>query len=616
MASPVVRAAVAALVLIVVESARVQAQPLGTFSWQMQPYCNVVTVNVTQTGGTYTLDGYDDQCGAAQRASVVGVAFPNPNGSIGLGLTTVSAPGGTPLHTDVTINLATISGPWTDAAGNAGQFVFTSGAGTGGSPRPIPLGGLPNGSVTTAKILDGTVGAMDIDPGQVQQRIQSACPTGQLMTGVNQNGTVVCEAVSSGAGGDITAVAAGTGLIGGGTTGDVLLQVAFNGTGTTTGVARSDHTHAIGPSLASIRIGDGALASNGPGQFNTALGASALAATAAGSSNTGVGYRALFANTSGDANTALGGLALAANTVGLRNTATGYGAMSFSSGFHSDNTAIGYSAATNGGTRNTALGAGALAFGSDAMTDNTALGYNALQNSDGDSNVAVGAASLDALIAGDNNAALGAAALPVLTAGSGNIAVGRSAGLSLTSGSNNIYIGNFGGASETGMIRIGSGSQTAFFASAIRGVPTGLNNALAVVIDSAGQLGTISSSRRTKFDIADLDPSVTSAVLQLRPVQFRYLQAFADGSAPIQYGLVAEEVQEVLPELVALDEAGEPASVKCHVLPALLLAEVQRLERERVAGQALAADQALEIARLRGDLQALRTLLDEVAAHR
>ena len=99
------------------------------------------------------------------------------------------------------------------------------------------------------------------------------------MTGVNQNGTVVCEAVSSGAGGDITAVAAGTGLIGGGTTGDVLLQVAFSGTGTTTGVARSDHTHAIGPSLASIRIGDGALVNNGPGQFNTAVGASALAAT-------------------------------------------------------------------------------------------------------------------------------------------------------------------------------------------------------------------------------------------------------------------------------------------------------------------------------------------------
>ena len=72
----------------------------------------------------------------------------------------------------------------------------------------------------------------------------------------------------------------------------------------------------------------------------------------------------------------------------------------------------------------------------------------------------------------------------------------------------------------------------------------------------------------------------------------------------------------MLPELVALDDAGDPASVKYHVLPALLLAEVQRLERERVAGQALAADQALEIARLRGDLQALRTRLDEVAGRR
>ena len=147
--------------------------------------------------------------------------------------------------------------------------------------------------------------------------------------------------------------------------------------------------------------------------------------------------------------------------------------------------------ATNGGLRNTAVGAGALAFGDGATSDNnTGLGYNALRSADGGSNIAVGAEALDELITGDNNAALGASALPVLTAGSGNIAVGRSAGLSLTSGSNNIYIGNSGAASETGMIRIGSGSQTAFFASAVRGVTTGLNNALPVVIDSAGQLGT------------------------------------------------------------------------------------------------------------------------------
>ncbi len=593
------------------------AQPLGTFSWQLAPYCNVVTVSVTQNGGLYTLDGYDNQCGGPVRASVVGVAVPNPNGSITLGFTIVTPPGGAPVHVQTAIDLGSFGGAWSDNQGNTGSFVFTPSGAAGGSPRPAPVNGIPDNSVTSEKVVDGAIGAQDIDPGQVQQRIQSACPTGQLMTGVNQNGTVVCEAVSSGAGGDITAVAAGNGLLGGGATGDVLLQVAFSGTGTTTGVARSDHTHAIGPSLASIRIGDGALVNNGPGQFNTAVGASALATTAAGSSNTGVGYHALLANNSGDLNTALGALALAANTSGVRNTAAGYGAMAFGSGSSNDNTAIGHSAATNGGLRNTALGAGALAFGNGATSDhNTGLGYNALRSADGGSNIAVGAEALDELTTGDFNAALGASALPVLTAGSGNIAVGRSAGLSLTAGSSNIYIGNSGAASETGMIRIGSGSQTAFFASAIRGVTTGLNNALAVVIDSAGQLGTVSSSRKTKFDIADLDPSVTSTLQRLRPVQFRYLQAFADGSTPIQYGLIAEEVQDVLPELVALDEAGEPASVKYHVLPALLLAEVQRLERDRTVHEARLADQGAEIARLRDELAALRTLAEVHAAGR
>jgi hypothetical protein len=82
-------------------------------------------------------------------------------------------------------------------------------------------------------------------------------------------------------------------------------------------------------------------------------------------------------------------------------------------------------------------------------------------------------------------------------------------------------------------------------------VTTGFDNGQAV-IDTPGQLGTISSSRRTKFDTADLPSPVTAALQSLRPVQFRYLQAFADGSIPLQYGLVAEEVQEALPALAAV----------------------------------------------------------------
>lgn len=113
------------------------AQTIGTFRWQMQPHCNVVTVTVTQVGGSYRLEGVDDQCGAATRAAVNGVAFPNPNGTIGLGFTIVATPGGSPVHVDASVTLPTLAGTWRDSAGRSGAFVFTSGAGTGGSPRPV-----------------------------------------------------------------------------------------------------------------------------------------------------------------------------------------------------------------------------------------------------------------------------------------------------------------------------------------------------------------------------------------------------------------------------------------------------------------------------------------------
>lgn len=111
------------------------AQPLGVFSWQLQPYCNVVTVNVTGNGAVYTLDGYDNQCGAATRAAVAGVAFPNPDGTIGLGLTIVATPAGNPTHVDATINLATLSGTWRDSAAETGTFAFNGAA--AGPQRPI-----------------------------------------------------------------------------------------------------------------------------------------------------------------------------------------------------------------------------------------------------------------------------------------------------------------------------------------------------------------------------------------------------------------------------------------------------------------------------------------------
>ena len=111
------------------------AQPLGSFTWQLQPFCNRVTVNVRQDGAVYTLDGYDDQCGAAQRAAIVGLAMPNPDGTIGFGLNVVT-PAGQPVSVEARITLASLSGTWTDSGGNTGAFAF--GANTGGSPRPAP----------------------------------------------------------------------------------------------------------------------------------------------------------------------------------------------------------------------------------------------------------------------------------------------------------------------------------------------------------------------------------------------------------------------------------------------------------------------------------------------
>ena len=122
-----------------------QAQGLGTLGWQLQPYCNVVTMTVTQNGNVYTLDGYDDQCGAATRAALVGLATPNPNGTIGLGVT-ITTPTGAAVHVDATITLPAASGTWRDSVGHSGTFAF--GASTGGNPRPPVVPSSPSTAAT------------------------------------------------------------------------------------------------------------------------------------------------------------------------------------------------------------------------------------------------------------------------------------------------------------------------------------------------------------------------------------------------------------------------------------------------------------------------------------
>lgn len=192
-----VRSLVAAVAMLAglagLSAVRAEAQSLGAFRWQLQAYCNVVTLNVTAQGAVFTLDGFDDQCGAGQRASVVGIAFLNPDGSVGIGLTTVLAPGGTAVHVDARISLSSLAGPWRDSAGNTGTFVLTPGPSTGGPPRPAGANGIPLGSVTAAQLAPGVIGGLQINPNEVQARVTGTCPIGQYPRGILANGTLLCE---------------------------------------------------------------------------------------------------------------------------------------------------------------------------------------------------------------------------------------------------------------------------------------------------------------------------------------------------------------------------------------------------------------------------------------
>ena len=252
----------------------------------------------------------------------------------------------------------------------------------------------------------------------------------------------------------------------------------------------------------------------------------------------------------------------------------------------SGNTALGVDAlaANTTGFSNTALGANALASNTEGVT-NTALGFSALRsNTTGGDNTATGQGALASNTTGSDNTALGVGALASNTTGNGNIAIGIAAGNFVTTGSNNIYIGLIGSSLDSDTndtIRIGSKgtnpSHTRAFIAGIFGT-TLLPAGTPVEVNSDGQLGVVLSSRRVKDDIRDMDEASTG-LSKLRPVTFRYKAEPATGPRPIEYGLIAEEVAEIYPELVVLDKDGQPSGVRYHVLPAMLLNELQRQQR-------------------------------------
>jgi hypothetical protein len=274
---------------------------------------------------------------------------------------------------------------------------------------------------------------------------------------------------------------------------------------------------------------------------NTAVGSFALAQDTAGEGNTGIGDGALYSNVSGNSNVAIGGVALSVNTSGSNNTATGAGALRY-------NTT---------GSYNTASGENTL-FNNGSGDYNTSFGYESLYNNAG----------------GAGNTALGVGALQSNTIGGNNIAVGAYAGSNITSGYRNIDIGNGGAKGDAGTIRLGtSGQHFATYVAGINGVHL---TGSAVYISSSGQLGVLASSERYKTAIEPMAQR-TEKLKQLRPVTFHLK---TDPKGDVQYGLIAEEVAQVYPELVIRNEKGRIEGVRYEELAPMLLNEVQQQAQE------------------------------------
>jgi Chaperone of endosialidase len=343
--------------------------------------------------------------------------------------------------------------------------------------------------------------------------------------------------------------------------------------------------------------GDKALLSNSSGDNNTAIGYGAMVSNACGVSNTATGLYVMEFNSSGSYNTADGQNALYANSSGNNNTAVGYLALQLNT--VSNNTATGYEALQNNttGLFNTATGYQALKT-SSTTSGSTANGYNALQFNTAASNTAVGASALQQNTTGANNTSIGYQALLANQTGANNIGIGSNAGSSgPTSSSDIIYIGSLGTAGDAagsivigtqaaepgGTIQIGSAQAAGTAIAGIYGAAPAAG-LLPVCVDASGRLGTAScgiiaaltpSSLRFKEQVADMGDS-SDKLLQMRPVTFLYKPGYDDGSHTLQYGLIAEEVAKLYPEMVGYDQDGQASGIKYQSLTPMLLNEVQK----------------------------------------
>ena len=465
--------------------------------------------------------------------------------------------------------------------------------------NPPPDGGYPN--FTTAEgqnaLLHLTTGAGNTAVGwfslfsNAQGSFNTATGAGALLFNTGNQNTAIGTAtlLFNTIGSDNTAVGA-TALLNNTATGNTAVGSRALVSNTTGGTVVNIAGLELGPNVA---VGQEALGTNTVASANTAVGYQALQnfttgpvggfeqvglctavgfqalanATGSGFANSAVGYKALISNTDGSGNTAIGVQTLSDNTTGSENTATGSAALRF-------NTT---------GTHNTATGDDAL-FENTIGSDNTATGFHALFNSTGNGNTAIGGNALSSSTTGEQNAANGLSALGSNSTGVRNTAVGAFALVGSTTGDLNTALGFNAGLNVTtasNVICIGA-NVTGFnvndscFIGNIYQKQVG-NDSLTVLVDSSGKLGTTVSSRRFKHDIKLMDKA-SEAVMALKPVTFHYNSDPA--GAGLQFGLIAEDVEKVNPDLIVRDKEGEPYSVRYDQVNAMLLNEFLKEHRK------------------------------------
>jgi hypothetical protein len=354
--------------------------------------------------------------------------------------------------------------------------------------------------------------------------------------------------------------------------------------------------------------GSHALVNNNSGGDDTAIGFQALGSNTTGNLNTATGVNALFNNTTGGNNTATGVAALFHNTTGNNNTANGVDALA-SNGNGGNNTANGFDAlfSNTTGNNNTADGGAALQNNATGR-NNTADGFQALSNNTiGSNDAGSGVNALFSNTTGNLNVAVGVNSLLHNTTGSSNIALGFNAGSNLTIGNSNIDIGNAGIAAEANTVRLGTqGTQRRTFIAGISGTAV---SGLTVVVNASGQVGVAASSERFKDEIKPMNKA-SEAILALEPVTFRYKRDI-DPDHVLQFGLVAEEVAKVNPNLVARDTKGEVYAVRYGAVNAMLLNEF--LKEHRKVEQ-LAKDFESKLAEQQKQIEALTAGLQKVSA--